>query len=94
MRIVWGLVSALVLLVCTGVMFAQNIDGLGAKVIVKMNDSEVPILPTPAGKMVKANHIFTVPSGSMVCSKGNVTRVYKDGKPILTVLRLQVWKYQ
>ena len=122
MRIAWiGLVSALFLLACSGIVFAQNeISGPfclekgvagyyippgsvvhqfanGTTVVrkpngevIKINDSEAPVLPTPAGKIVAATHIFTVPSGSRIYSKGNVTRVYKDGKLILTVIRSKI----
>ena len=113
-----GLVSALLLAICSGVIVAQNkvngplhiekkvsgyyiplgsvvhhfangttvVYGPSGKVIAKINDSNAPKLPTPAGKMVAATHIFIVPSGSMICSKDNVTKVYKSGRLILTVI--------
>ncbi len=37
-------------------------------VTVKINDSDA-LIPTPA-RMAAATHVFTVPSGSMISSKG------------------------
>ncbi len=62
------------------------VQGPDGKVIARINDFDSSMIQTPAGKIVPATYVFTVPSGSVICSRGNITKVYKDGRLILTVI--------
>ncbi len=60
--------------------------GTNGSVLLNVSDSNVSKVCTPAGACVPATHVIQVPSGSLIKREGNVTKVYKNGKCILTVL--------
>lgn len=64
--------------------------GHDGNIILSINDSKVPKLPTPAGYSLPVTHIIQVPSGSCIRTDGNVTKVYKDGRCILTVIHDEI----
>jgi len=54
--------------------------------ILKINDSDVPLRPTPAGYSLPVTHIFQIPSGAHIERKDNIYKVYKNRQCILTVI--------
>ena len=57
--------------------------------VLSVNDSDVEMVPTPSGLM-KATDVYQVPSGALIDTKGNTTKVYKDGRCILTVINMDL----
>jgi len=55
------------------------------KLILMTSDSDADLVATPGGFM-KANHIYGVPSGTIIDHVGNIIKFYKDDQLILTVI--------
>ena len=53
--------------------------------ILNTSDSDADLVATPEGPM-KANHVYSVPSGTFVNHIGNIITFYKDDQLILTVI--------
>lgn len=60
--------------------------GPGGNVTLRIKDSRVPKLSTPAGYSLPVTHLFQVPSESYIHKDGNETKIYKNGECILTVI--------
>ncbi len=61
-----------------------EVYGSGNSLLLRASDSEAAMISTPSG-LAAATDIVTVPSGSDIESRGNITDVYQNGTLILRV---------
>lgn len=62
-----------------------TVYGPGNTLLLKVKDSEADFISTPHGLM-RASHVYDVPSGTIISHVGNVVKLSLDNKVILTII--------